>query len=66
MTAPRSIGFVGLGAMGGAVARRISTGPWTVVVHDLSAAAVAATVAAGARAAKDAAARSQRFCPHCA
>jgi 3-hydroxyisobutyrate dehydrogenase len=50
-----SIGFVGLGAMGGAVARRLAGGPWSLAVHDLSTAAVAAVVAVGASAAKDAA-----------
>ena len=51
MTTPIKIGFIGLGAMGGAVARCLARGPWRLAVYDLSAQAVAATVAAGAKAA---------------
>ncbi|UCM86547.1 NAD(P)-dependent oxidoreductase [Streptomyces marincola] len=49
------IGFVGAGAMGGAVCRRLASGGHRVRVFDLSHAAVAACVAAGAEAAADAA-----------
>jgi 3-hydroxyisobutyrate dehydrogenase len=48
------IGFIGLGAMGGAVARCLARGSWRLAVYDLSAQAVAATVAAGAEAASTA------------
>ncbi|WP_129839819.1 NAD(P)-dependent oxidoreductase [Streptomyces sp. RFCAC02] len=49
------VGFVGAGAMGGAVCRRLASGGFRVRVFDLSEAAVAACVAAGAEAAGDAA-----------
>ncbi|SBW12173.1 6-phosphogluconate dehydrogenase, NAD-binding [uncultured Alphaproteobacteria bacterium] len=55
-TKPESVAFVGLGTMGGAVVRRLAGGPWTVRVHDLSAAAIERAVACGAVAAPDAAA----------
>jgi 6-phosphogluconate dehydrogenase len=42
------IGLIGLGRMGGNMARRLMRGGHTVVVHDRSAAAVAALVAEGA------------------
>lgn len=44
----RTISFIGLGTMGGAVVRRLVTGPWTVLASDISAPAVARAVAAGA------------------
>ena len=47
------IGFIGAGNMGGAVARRLATGGWSVRVHDPSAAAVERCVEAGAVAAAD-------------
>ncbi|KAB8163833.1 NAD-binding protein [Streptomyces sp. 3MP-14] len=49
------VGFVGAGAMGGAVCRRLAAGGHRVRVFDLSAGAVAACVAAGAEAADSAA-----------
>ncbi|CAH2603895.1 NAD(P)-dependent oxidoreductase [Rhodovastum atsumiense] len=54
MTPSLTLGFIGLGAMGGAVARRLAAGPWRVLVHDLAEAAVARAVAQGAVAAGDA------------
>lgn len=43
-----AIGFVGLGAMGGAIARHLARGGWAVRVFDLSPAAIDRTCAAGA------------------
>jgi len=51
----RQIGFVGLGAMGGAVVKRLASGPWTVKAFDLSETAVATAVTHGAVAAATAA-----------
>jgi 3-hydroxyisobutyrate dehydrogenase len=48
---PPSIGFVGLGSMGAAIAERL-VGRYDVVVHDLSAAATERLVRAGATAAE--------------
>lgn len=48
-----SIGFIGLGTMGGAVASRLATGPWKLTAFDLSAAAVERLAAKGAVAAPD-------------
>lgn len=45
---PDSIGFIGLGAMGGAVAQRLTRGAWSVKVYDLSPHAVAALGGLGA------------------
>ncbi len=46
-----SIGFIGLGAMGGPMVGRLLTGGFTPVVHDANPVALAAAVAAGAAAA---------------
>ena len=48
-------GFIGLGHMGGAMARRLLAAGFPLVVHDLDGGAVQALVALGARAAADAA-----------
>ena len=50
----RTIGFIGAGRMGGAVARRLATGGHRVAVYDPSAPAVAACEAAGATGAESA------------
>lgn len=55
MQAPQRIGVIGVGKMGGGLARTLARGGYDVTVHDLSADAVAACVAAGARAAGSAA-----------
>lgn len=47
------IGFVGVGNMGGAVARRLASGGWTVKVYDPATAASARCAAAGAKVATD-------------
>ncbi|TFC07547.1 NAD(P)-dependent oxidoreductase [Cryobacterium mannosilyticum] len=49
-----SIGFVGLGAMGGAIARNLATAGWTMRVFDLNGPAIDRTTAAGAAAASSA------------
>ena len=49
------LGFIGLGAMGGAVAQRLVSGPWQLSVYDLLPQAAAGLVQAGAQAAPDAA-----------
>jgi len=46
-----NLGIIGLGAMGGAVAARLASGPWSLAVYDLSTAAVQRLVAHGASAA---------------
>jgi 3-hydroxyisobutyrate dehydrogenase len=50
----QTLGFVGLGAMGGAIARNLAKGGWTLRVFDLSSAAIDRTCAAGAVAASSA------------
>ncbi|MDR2974443.1 MAG: prephenate dehydrogenase/arogenate dehydrogenase family protein, partial [Propionibacteriaceae bacterium] len=55
MTKPATIGFIGLGAMGGAVARRLAQGPFTVRVYDRDPLAVQRAVEAGAEAVVNAA-----------
>jgi len=50
----RPVGVVGLGAMGGAIARHLVASGFPVTVHDLSETAVAAMAAAGATAARTA------------
>ncbi|HXP97764.1 MAG TPA: NAD(P)-dependent oxidoreductase [Telmatospirillum sp.] len=52
---PKNIGFVGLGTMGGAVARRLASGPWTILVHDIVPAAVDRMIEHGAVGAPDSA-----------
>jgi 3-hydroxyisobutyrate dehydrogenase-like beta-hydroxyacid dehydrogenase len=47
----RTVGFIGLGTMGGPMARNVLKGGYDVIGYDLSPAAVAALVAAGGRAA---------------
>jgi 3-hydroxyisobutyrate dehydrogenase len=56
MTAQRvhTVGFIGAGAMGGPVARRLATGGFNVRVFDLSPAAVEACASCGAKAASSA------------
>lgn len=54
-----SVGFIGAGRMGGAIARRLVTGGYDVAVYDPSAAAVDACVAAGATAAPTAEAAAE-------
>lgn len=49
-----NIGFVGLGAMGGAVARNLASNAWAVRAFDLSEAAIERTCASGAVAASSA------------
>lgn len=49
--AVKTVAVVGAGIMGSAIARRLVDQGWTVSVHDLDAAKLAALVAAGARAA---------------
>ncbi len=51
MSTIRSIGFIGLGAMGGAMARNLLTGGFCVHAFDLDTDAIGRVVAAGARAA---------------
>lgn len=51
---PWSIGFIGAGRMGGAIARRLVSGGYDVSVYDPSSAAVEACVAVGAKAAASA------------
>lgn len=48
----QEIGFIGLGAMGGPMVKRLIHAGHTVIVHDVDAAAVRAATAAGARAAE--------------
>lgn len=49
---PRTIGFVGVGVMGGPMARRLIERGWRLTVHDTNPAAVKALARLGARAAK--------------
>lgn len=49
---PRTIGFVGVGVMGGPMARRLLERGWRLIVHDTNPAAVKALTTLGARAAK--------------
>ncbi len=49
---PRTIGFVGVGVMGGPMARRLLERGWRLIVHDTNPAAVKALTRLGARAAK--------------
>jgi 3-hydroxyisobutyrate dehydrogenase len=49
-----TVGFVGLGAMGGAIARNLAKGGWTVRVFDLSGSAIDRTCSSGAVAASSA------------
>ncbi|BDG59138.1 phosphogluconate dehydrogenase (NAD(+)-dependent, decarboxylating) [Caldinitratiruptor microaerophilus] len=61
--ADRAFGVIGLGRMGGGVARRLLEAGFDVVVHDRDEAAVAAAVAAGATAAADPADVAARLRP---
>jgi len=49
---PKTIGFVGVGVMGGPMARRLLERGWRLIVHDTNPAAVKALTRLGARAAK--------------
>jgi len=49
---PGTIGFVGVGVMGGPMARRLLERGWRLIVHDTNPAAVKALTRLGARAAK--------------
>jgi 3-hydroxyisobutyrate dehydrogenase-like beta-hydroxyacid dehydrogenase len=56
----RSVGFVGLGQMGGPLSRRLRAAGHALVVHDVRAEAMAALVAAGAEAARSPAEVAER------
>jgi 3-hydroxyisobutyrate dehydrogenase len=49
MTTPKTVGFIGLGAMGGALAASVAKGGFDLLVHDLNPVAVELLIAAGAR-----------------
>jgi 3-hydroxyisobutyrate dehydrogenase-like beta-hydroxyacid dehydrogenase len=49
MTTPKTVGFIGLGAMGGALAASVAKGGFDLLVHDLNPVAVESLIAAGAR-----------------
>ena len=47
-----TIGWIGLGAMGGAMAKRVADAGFPIVVHDLRAEAMASLMASGTEMAK--------------